>query len=55
MIGTMVQPANNYYSLIGSEGYPMTVYIVTITFDPNADDDDENKIMFSALPVQMPE
>ena len=46
-------PANNYYSLIGSEGYPMTVYIVTITFDPNADD--ENKIMFSALPVQMPE
>ena len=36
-------PANNYYSLIGSEGYPMTVYIVTITFDPNAADDDENK------------
>ena len=46
-------PASNYATLIGSEGYPTTVYIVTITFDPNADD--ENKIQFSALPVQIPE
>ena len=48
-------PANNYSTLIGSEGYPTTVYIVTITFDPNAADGDENKVMFSALPVQLPE
>ena len=46
-------PASNYTTLIGSEYDPMTVYIVTITFDPNADD--ENKIQFSALPVQIPE
>ena len=43
-------PANNYETLIGSEGYPMTVYIVTITFDPET-----KEIGFGALPVQNPE
>ena len=43
-------PASNYTSLIGSEGEPMTVYIVTITFDPET-----KEIVFGALPVQNPE
>ena len=43
-------PASNYTSLIGSEGEPMTVYIVTITFDPET-----KEVGFGALPVQNPE
>ena len=43
-------PASNYTSLIGSEGDPTTVYIVTITFDPET-----KEVGFGALPVQNPE
>ena len=43
-------PASNYETLIGSEYDPMTVYIVTITFDPET-----KEIGFGALPVQNPE
>jgi hypothetical protein len=42
-------PANNYYTLIGSEDYPMTVYIVTITFDPET-----KEIGFSAIVPDLP-
>jgi hypothetical protein len=43
-------PASNYETLIGSEYDPMTVYIVTITFDPET-----KEVGFGALPVQNPE
>ena len=46
-------PANNFETLIGTEGAPLTVYIVTIVFDPNADDD--NKVQFYLQEVQNPE
>lgn len=42
-------PASNYTTLIGSEGYPMTVYIVTITFDPET-----KEIGFSAIVPDLP-
>ena len=43
-------PESNYVTLIGSEYDPMTVYIVTITFDPET-----KEIGFGALPVEIPE
>ena len=42
-------PASNYTSLIGSEGEPMTVYIVTITFDPET-----KEISFSSVTPDLP-
>lgn len=42
-------PASNYTTLIGSEGYPMTVYNVTITFDPET-----KEIGFSATVPDLP-
>ena len=42
-------PSSNYTTLIGSEGNPMTVYIVTITFDPET-----KEISFSCIVPEVP-
>ena len=49
---TYAWPSSNYETLIGTEGAPLSVYIVTITFDPNAADAD--KVQFYLQEVQNP-